>query len=84
MLACTTRSHIAFLLGQKEALLVVCPAGFVLAKERGTQEHVLMIIRTGSGVPYSQVRDNEFFDETETLFQAWEQMKEKFLQMCPR
>lgn len=33
-------------------LLVVCPAGFILAKERGTQEHVLMITRTGSGVYY--------------------------------
>ena len=33
-------------------LLVVCPAGFVLAKERGTQEHVLMITRMGSKVYY--------------------------------
>lgn len=34
-------------------LLVVCPAGFILAKERGTQEHILMITRMGSGVYYS-------------------------------
>ena len=33
-------------------LLVVCPAGFMLAKERGTQEHVLMITRMGSGTYY--------------------------------
>lgn len=33
-------------------LLVVCPAGFVLAKERGTQEHVLMITRMGSKTYY--------------------------------
>ena len=33
-------------------LLVVCPAGFVLAKERGTQEHILMITRMGSGTYY--------------------------------
>lgn len=33
-------------------LLVVCPAGFVLAKERGTQEHVLMITHMGSGTYY--------------------------------
>lgn len=33
-------------------LLVVCPAGFILAKERGTQEHVLMITRMGSGTYY--------------------------------
>lgn len=29
-------------------LLVVCPAGFILAKERGSGEHILMITRMGS------------------------------------
>ncbi len=33
-------------------LLVVCPAGFILAKERGTQEHILMITRMGSSTYY--------------------------------
>lgn len=42
----------SMMLIQLYPLLVVCPAGFVLAKERGTQEHVLMITRMGSGTYY--------------------------------
>lgn len=38
----------------------------------------------GSGVSYSQVRENEFFGATDTLIKAWEQMKADFLQMYPR
>lgn len=32
----------------------------------------------------AQVRDNEFFGATDTLIEAWEQMKEELLQMYPR
>lgn len=46
------RADLALLFQQIYPLLVVCPAGFVLAKERGTQEHILMITRMGSGVYY--------------------------------
>ena len=45
-------ADLALLFQQIYPLLVVCPAGFVLAKERGTQEHVLMITRMGSGTYY--------------------------------
>lgn len=45
-------ADLALLFQQLYPLLVVCPAGFVLAKERGTQEHVLMITRMGSGTYY--------------------------------
>ena len=45
-------ADLALLFQQIYPLLVVCPAGFALAKERGTQEHVLMITRMGSGVYY--------------------------------
>lgn len=38
----------------------------------------------GTGVAYAQVRDNEFFGATDTLIEAWEQMKEELLQMYPR
>lgn len=38
----------------------------------------------GTGVAYAQVRDNEFFGATDTLIEAWEQMKEEFLQRYPR
>lgn len=38
----------------------------------------------GSGVLYAQVRNNEFFGATDKLIEAWEQMKEEFLQMYPR
>lgn len=38
----------------------------------------------GSGVVYAQVRDNEFFGETEQLNQAWEQLKGEMLQKYPR
>ena len=46
------RADLALLFQQLYPLLVVCPAGFALAKERSTQEHVLMISRMGSGVYY--------------------------------
>ena len=45
------------------------------------------VVYTGdweTGVTYTQGRDNEFFGETEKLIEAWEQMKEEFLQMYPR
>lgn len=45
-------ADLALLFQQIYPLLVVCPAGFVLAKERGTQEHILMITRMGSGTYY--------------------------------
>ena len=45
-------ADLALLFQQIYPLLVVCPAGFVLAKERGTQEHILMITRMGSGMYY--------------------------------
>ncbi len=45
-------ADLALLFQQIYPLLAVCPAGFVLAKERGTQEHVLMITRMGSGTYY--------------------------------
>ena len=45
-------ADLALLFQQIYPLLVVCPAGFALAKERGTQEHVLMITGMGSGVYY--------------------------------
>lgn len=45
-------ADLALLFQQIYPLLVVCPAGFVLAKERGTQEHILMITRMGSGNYY--------------------------------
>lgn len=45
-------ADLALLFQQLYPLLVVCPAGFVLAKERGTQEHILMITRMGSGTYY--------------------------------
>ena len=32
----------------------------------------------------AQVRDNEFFGETEQLNQAWEQLKAEMLQKYPR
>ena len=37
-----------------------------------------------TGVTYTQGRDNEFFGATDKLIEAWEQMKEEFLQMYPR
>lgn len=43
---------LALLFQQIYPLLVVVPVGFVLAKERGTQEHILMITRMGSGTYY--------------------------------
>ena len=43
---------LALLFQQIYPLLVGIPAGFVLAKERGTQEHILMITRMGSGTYY--------------------------------
>ncbi len=46
------RADMSMMFVQLYPLLVVCPAGFVLAKERGTQEHVLMITRMGSGTYY--------------------------------
>lgn len=46
-------ADLALLFQQIYPLLVVCPAGFVLAKERGTQEHILMITRMGSGNYYA-------------------------------
>ena len=46
------KADLSMMLIQLYPLLVVCPAGFVLAKERGTQEHVLMITRMGSGTYY--------------------------------
>ena len=45
------------------------------------------VVYTGdweSGVTYTQGRDNEFFGATDKLIEAWEQMKEEFLQMYPR
>lgn len=45
-------ADMALLFQQIYPLLVVCPAGFILAKERGTQEHVLMITRMGSSTYY--------------------------------
>lgn len=45
------------------------------------------VVYTGdweSGVTYTQGRDNEFFGATDKLLEAWEQMKEEFLQMYPR
>lgn len=45
------------------------------------------VVYTGeweTGVTYTQGRDNEFFGKTEKLIEAWEQMKEEFLQMYPR
>ena len=47
----------------------------------------VLVVYTGdweTGVTYTQGRDNEFFGETEKLIEAWEQMKEEFLQMYPR
>lgn len=46
------KADLSMIFIQLYPLLVVCPAGFVLAKERGTQEHVLMITRMGSGTYY--------------------------------
>lgn len=46
------KADISMVFIQLYPLLVVCPAGFVVAKERGTQEHVLMITRMGSGTYY--------------------------------
>lgn len=46
------KADLSIMFLQLYPLLVVCPAGFILAKERGTQEHVLMITRMGSGVYY--------------------------------
>ena len=46
------RLNLTMIFIQLYPLLVVCPAGFILAKERATQEHVLMITRMGSGVYY--------------------------------
>lgn len=45
-------ADLALLFQQIYPLLVVIPAGFVLAKERGTQEHILIITRMGSGNYY--------------------------------
>lgn len=45
------------------------------------------VVYTGdweSGVTYTQGRDNEFFGATDKLIEAWEQMKEEFLQRYPR
>lgn len=45
------------------------------------------VVYTGdweSGVTYTQGRDNEFFGATDKLIEAWEQMKEEFLQKYPR
>ena len=47
------KADLSIMFLQLYPLLVVCPAGFILAKERGTQEHILMITRMGSGVYYS-------------------------------
>ena len=47
------KADLSMIFIQLYPLLVVCPAGFILAKERGTQEHILMITRMGSGVYYS-------------------------------
>ena len=46
------KADLSIMFLQLYPLLVVCPAGFIPAKERGTQEHVLMITRMGSGVYY--------------------------------
>lgn len=46
------KADLSIMFLQLYPLLVVCPAGFILAKERGTREHVLMITRMGSGVYY--------------------------------
>lgn len=46
------KADLSMIFIQLYPLLVVCPAGFVLAKERGTQEHILMITRMGSGTYY--------------------------------
>lgn len=46
------KSDVSMVFVQLYPLLVVCPAGFILAKEQGTQEHVLMITRMGSGTYY--------------------------------
>ena len=46
------KADLSIMFLQLYPLLVVCPAGFILAKERGTQEHILMITRMGSGVYY--------------------------------
>lgn len=48
----TSNPQMGVLFQQIYPLLVVCPAGFVLAKERGSREHILMITRMGSGVYY--------------------------------
>lgn len=38
----------------------------------------------GTGVAYTQVRDNEFFGATDKLIEAWEQLKAEMLQKYPR
>lgn len=48
----TYKADLTMIFIQLYPLLVVCPAGFILAKERATQEHMLMITRMGSGVYY--------------------------------
>ena len=38
----------------------------------------------GTYVPYSEVRDNEFFGTTQEVVEAWEQLKAEMLQRYPR
>lgn len=38
----------------------------------------------GTGVAYTEVRDNEFFGATDKLIEAWEQLKAEMLQKYPR
>ena len=48
----TYKADLTMIFIQLYPLLVVCPAGFILAKARATQEHTLMITRMGRGVNY--------------------------------
>lgn len=88
----TDREYLAFMAGQLEDLNTEIPVyqlydDFVIAPVFCYEEIENIAVETEGNttyVPYSLVKENEFFGETDDVIEQWEELKRKMVQAYPR